>query len=154
MRMLRIACVAHALAITWLAKKTPFPLADSSTAALGASPLRYLNRKMRPYTGLEPRGGWEGSDRSATLRDERRGGGEIAKRRRERARSEGGRERGGHARQGLQRGLVEAVELLHLDALHAHLLDQLREDPGVALDRRPLHRAETRVRSRGARGGK
>ena len=51
-RIERIACVAHAFVITWLAKKTPLELASVSTGALGASPLRYLNRKMSPYTGL------------------------------------------------------------------------------------------------------
>ena len=55
MRMLRMAWVAHALVITWLAKKTPLELASSSTGALGVSPLRYLKRKMRPYTGLRRR---------------------------------------------------------------------------------------------------
>ena len=55
MRMLRMAWVAHALVITWLAKKTPLELASSSTGALGVSPLRYLKRKIRPYTGLRRR---------------------------------------------------------------------------------------------------
>ena len=51
-RIERMACVAHAFVITWLAKKTPLAFASVSTGALGASPLRYLNRKMSPYTGL------------------------------------------------------------------------------------------------------
>ena len=46
---------------------------------------------------------------------------------------------GGHSRHRLQRVLIEAVELFNLDALHAHLLDELREDPRVTLYGRPLH---------------
>ena len=48
---------------------------------------------------------------------------------------------GGCSRHGFEHVFVEAVELLHLHALDAHLLDQLREHPGVRLDGGPLHRA-------------
>eukprot|EP00982_Pelagococcus_subviridis_P014024 31303-Pelagococcus_subviridis.AAC.3 len=61
-RMDRIACVAHAFVMTWLAKKTPFAFASVSTGALGGSPLRHLNRKMRPYTGLRDEGGRRGGE--------------------------------------------------------------------------------------------
>lgn len=47
----RMACVAQALLMTWLAKNT---LAESELVSTGRSSFswRHLNRKMRPYTGL------------------------------------------------------------------------------------------------------
>ena len=45
----------------------------------------------------------------------------------------------GNVRHGLQHIFVEAVKLLHLHPLDTHLLDELREDPRIALNRRPFH---------------
>ena len=45
----------------------------------------------------------------------------------------------GNVRHGLQHIFVEAVKLLHLHPLDTHLLDELREDSRVTLNRRPLH---------------
>lgn len=50
---------------------------------------------------------------------------------------------GGNSRHGLEHVLVQTIQLLHLHPLHAHLLDELGEDPGVALDCRPLHTDDT-----------
>jgi hypothetical protein len=45
----RMACVAHALLMTWLAKKT---CGTSRATGLSSFSCRHLNKKMRPYTGL------------------------------------------------------------------------------------------------------
>ena len=49
---LMIACVAHALLITCLAKKTPRLLASSSTPRVSSS-FCHLKRKIKPYKGLQ-----------------------------------------------------------------------------------------------------
>jgi hypothetical protein len=47
-----MACVAHALVITCLAKNTLPRYSDSFSAALLSCSLLHLKRKMSPYTGL------------------------------------------------------------------------------------------------------
>lgn len=53
-RMERMACVAHALLMTWLAKNTSPPRLFSGTRS--SFSCRHLKRKMRPWIGLGSRG--------------------------------------------------------------------------------------------------
>lgn len=48
-----MACVAHALVMTCLAKNTFPKYSDSPTAARSSCSLRHLKRKISPYTGLQ-----------------------------------------------------------------------------------------------------